>query len=107
MNGMTSISIYSGYNSGSGFSYSHEWNFAPAFTAAFASLYYVSGGGLHYAGIAGYRHRPDPNGPEQTVNFSESPWPAFIYVDQLTSVTFATGVGASQELYMHGNISFW
>ena len=108
MNGMTSVWIYSGYNSGSGFSYTHEWNFPPAFVVAQASFYYVTGEGLHKAGIVSYRHRPDPSGPEQSVSFGNWPsWQPYIYVDRLSSVTFGTVVGARQECSMLGNIFFW
>jgi hypothetical protein len=108
MNGMSSVWIYSGYNSGSGITYTHEWNFAPSFTVAYPVIYGVSGGGLHHSGIAAYRHRPKPNGAEETVNLGAWPsWAAYIYVNQLTSVTFGVAVGAKQELYVHGNISFW
>jgi hypothetical protein len=108
MKGMSSYWVYSGYNSGSGVTYTYQVNFSPRYTVAQTSIFYVSGGGLHKVGIAGYRHRPTPDGPEQSVNFGTWPgWPGYVYQDRMTSVTFGTAVGAKQECTMIGNLFFW
>jgi hypothetical protein len=108
MKGMLTREFYSGYNSDDGISFTFEVNFPPSFGVAQASFYYVTGGGLHKAGIVGYRHRPENNGAEQTVNFGDWPtWPGCIYVDKLTSVTFGTAVGAEQECSTLANVFFW
>ena len=108
MNGMSSVWIYSGWDPDNGITYTHEWNFGPSYTVAQASFYGVDGGGAHHTGVAGYRFRPDPNGPEQVVNFGDWPsWAPYIYVDQVSSVTFGTAVGADQEAYMLGNLFWW
>jgi len=109
MKGMSSMWIYSGYNSKKGFGYTHEWNFEPGFfVVAQAGLHGVSGEGLHHCGIVSYRHRPDPKGAEIPVHLGEWPtWAGYIYVNNATSVTFGSAVGARQELYMWGNLYFW
>lgn len=108
MNGMSTVWVYSGYNSNNGISFTYEVNIPPTYTVAQASTFYVTGGGLHKVGIAGYRYRPTSDGPEQTVNLGNWPqWAGYVYVDRMTSVTFATAVGAKQECTMHGNLFFW
>src|SRR5262245_49327098 len=105
---MSSVWIYSGYNSDHGFSYTHEWNVSPQYTVAQASFNYVTGEGLHKTGIVRYRHRPTADGPEQTVNYGDWPsWPSYVYQNRLTSITFGTAVGAHQECSMLGNLFFW
>jgi hypothetical protein len=108
MKGMSSIWIYSGYNSKVGVTYTTEVNFSPRYTVAQASIFEVSGGGLHKTGVAGYRYRPTPDGPEQSVNFGSWPaWRGYVYRDRMTSVTFGTAVGARQSCRVIGNMFFW
>lgn len=107
MQGMTSSWIYSGYNSQQGSTFTHEWIFSPRYIVAQCSIYYCSGGGLHMVGVAGYRYRAQ-DGSDQPVSFGDWPsWPSNIYVDQCTSVTFGTAVGAQQELTALLNFFFW
>lgn len=108
MNGMSSMSIYSGYNSSQGVTFAYEVNIPPTYTVAQTSIFYVSGGGLHIGGIAGYRYRLTADGPEQSVNLGNWPqWAGHVYVDRMTSVTFATAVGAKQECTINCNLFFW
>ena len=108
MNSMTSGYLYSGYNSDHGLSYTYEVNFGPAYTVGQASFHGVDGDGLHHTGVAAYRFRPDPNGPEQTVNLGAwKSWAPYIYVNQASSVTFGIAVGAKQEAYVLFNLFFW
>ena len=108
MKSMSSIWLYSGFGD-QGSTYTQEYNFPPSYGIAQASLYYAAGGGLLIAGIAGYRYRPDPNGQEQSVNFGDIfSWPAYIYVDNLTSVTFGAAAGNNnQDCKVLGNVFFW
>ncbi|WP_404335760.1 hypothetical protein AB2M62_17210 [Sphingomonas sp. MMS12-HWE2-04] len=108
MQGMSSGNIYSGYNSSSGPTYSWEWRIDPTYTVAEVVPYQISGGGLHRVGIAGYRRRPTPGGAEEAVNFGSWPnWPGILYIDSCSAVTFASAVGASQELRAACNLMFW
>jgi hypothetical protein len=108
MKSMFSTWIYSGFNSDHWITYTHEWNFAPSFAVAQASFYTVVGAGSHHTGIAGYRSLPDPAGSEIPVSLGDWPsWPPYIYVDQLTSVTFGVAVGAEQEASVLVNVFFW
>ena len=108
MRGMSSVWIYSGSNSDSGIVYTHEWNISPQYCVAQASFNRVDGSGAHGTGIAAYRYRPTPDGPEQSVSLGDwLSWPAYVYVDRMTSVTFGTAVGADQECKMLGNLFYW
>jgi hypothetical protein len=107
MQGMFSNWIYSGYNSDSGSTFTHEWNFPPMYIVAQCSIHYCSGGGLHQVGIFGYRYLAQ-DGSDQPVWFGDWPsWPSDIYVDQCTSVTFGTAVGAAQEVTGLLNFFVW
>src|SRR5438128_996451 len=99
MNGMMSVWIYSGYNSDEGIVYTHEWNFSPQYAVMQASLLEVDGEGAHGTGVAGYRYRATPDGPETNVVIdSWRAWAPYAYVDRASSVTFGSAVGAHQEL---------
>jgi hypothetical protein len=111
MKSMSSGSAYSGYNSDNGVDYTSEWDFAPSYTVAQVSLYGLSGGGLHHAGVISYRYRPDPNGQDIIVGIGDpnnwGSWAPYIYVDQCTGVTFGAAGGAEQDLYVLVNLFFW
>jgi hypothetical protein len=106
MKGMSSGGLYSGYNPDTGVTYSQEWNLSPQYTVAQATLFHVTGGGLHKTGIMAYRTRA--GGTEQAFNFGSWPtWPSYVYADKMSSITFATAVGANQVCSMTGNLFFW
>lgn len=108
MQGMSSSTMYSGYNSGSGVTYTWEWQIDPVFTVAEVVPYQISGGGLHRVGIAGFRRRPNPNGAEQVTNFGAWPnWKGIAYIDDCSAVTFGSAVGASQEVRTVCSLMFW
>jgi hypothetical protein len=72
-------------------------------------IYEASGGGLTYAGIRAYRHRPDPAGTEVPVDFGSNwhNWPPSMFVTDLTSVTLGIAVGAHQECSAMITIFSW
>lgn len=108
MLGMTSGSMYSGYNSGSGVTYTWEWRIDPIFTVAEVVPYEIDGGGLHKVGIAGFRRRPNPNGAEEVKDFGSWPnWPGIVYVDKCSAITFGSVVGARQEVRAVCSLMFW
>jgi hypothetical protein len=114
MNGMQSGWFYTGYDSNNFVTYSFEVNFSPSFTVAQAYFNGMdsSGGAGWYVGVMGYRTRPDPNGPEQVFDTSgpdRVPWEyaSYIYADQVSSVTFGTGVDGGAEGWGFYNLFFW
>lgn len=100
------------YNWGWGFgaSWSTQYNFAPSYAAAQVSCIAFSGGGLHATGITQYLTRPDPNGPDQPVNFSwntDFGYPPSVYDPNMTSVTAELDLGEDQEGVMTLNVWFF
>jgi hypothetical protein len=83
-----------------------EVNFSPHFVAAQISLTYVSGQGLHYAGILKHRFRETPTGPDITVNHGW-PYPNALFINNGTSVTYKLTLGQDQGAAALPNTFFW
>jgi len=109
MQGMMSRWLYSGYNSNNGSSGTVEVDYSPGFfVVAQSTLRVVDGGGAHITGIAAYRYRDTPNGPDIPVNLGgPTSWAADIYRQNMTSTTFGISVGARQEATAVCNIFLW
>jgi hypothetical protein len=106
MKAMTSARIYSGYNSDSGVTFTHEYGFQPSFTVGQASFNGVSGAGLHHTGVLSFR--TPPNDPHDVGNINDfHTWEPFVYADQCIGETFGTTMGAGQEGYVLINLFFW
>lgn len=91
-------------------SWSVQYNFAPSFAVAQVSVIAFGGGGLHGGGVTQYRIRPDPNGPDQDVDFSWNSnfgYPPSVYDPNMTSVTAELDVGQDQEGVMTLNVWFF
>jgi hypothetical protein len=83
-----------------------EVNFSPHFVAAQISLSYVSGQGLHHAGIVKHRFRQTPTGPDITVNHSWY-YPNALFINNGTSVTYKLTLGSGQAASALANTFFW
>ena len=99
------------YGGDDGFSVSAQYNFSPAFAAAQTSLSMADGDGLCTSGITQYRIRPNPNAPDQDVNFGWDPnfgFPPSVYDPHMTSVTAELDVGGNgQQGVMTLNVWFF
>jgi hypothetical protein len=84
-------------------------NTAPAFIVAQTSLFRVYGREMVKIGIAGFRHRPEPDGPEEEVDFGGfGQWRGTIGHDRVTSITFGVWAGSEgDQLEGHANLYWW
>src|SRR5258707_901499 len=109
MQGMQNLCIYSGYGP-DGVTYTCEVDFGPGFLVNVQSvLAWCNGGGLHQTGIAGFRYRDTPDGPDIPVNYGDWwNWQTSIWQQDMTAVVFGTVVGGNnQECMAVANIFYW
>lgn len=87
-----------------------EWLIDPAFVVAQVVPFYISGGGLHAVGIAGWRQRPDPRGAEVVVDRTAQKfwWIGTEYIPDCSAVTFGIVVGNNnQHMKSVLNLLWW
>lgn len=98
-----------GYGGDDGLIKTTTINFAPGTIQAQVCLTRTEGGGWQSTGIQGYRHRPDPDGPEKVVDFgSYGNWRTIVgIVERMTSVTWGIALGSDQGATARLDILWW
>jgi hypothetical protein len=87
-----------------------EFSFPPSKVIVHSTLSMATGGGLCTVGISHYRTRPNPNGPDQPIDFNWDPnfgFPPIIFDQHFTYAKAELTVGAHQQGVATVTISFF